>query len=86
MNKEELLKEIQILDFALQDVMLFLNLQPNHEEANLFYRNVKKQLANHIREYERNFTTLNNRSPFTYDHEAYVKDAWPWERKGQGDC
>jgi len=86
MNRNELLKEIQLLDFALQDTILYLNLHPEDEEANCFLRNVKKQLVLHIREYERNFTTLDNRSPFTNDHMSYVKDAWPWERKGKGDC
>ena len=81
MNRSELLKEIQMLDFALQDVILFLDLHPDNEEANLFYRNVKKQLAYHVREYERDYEMIENRSPFTYDFISYSNEPWPWERK-----
>lgn len=82
MHAKRLLEEIQMLDFTLQDVSLYLDLHPHDEDARTFYKNVKKQLMLHVKEYERNYSAFTNRSVFSNDVDCYVKDAWPWEKGG----
>lgn len=82
MRAKQVLHDIQVLDFALQDVSLYLDLHPTDVEALKFYKTIKKQLTLSKKEYEQNYHPLTNRSVFSNDVERYVKDIWPWERGG----
>lgn len=84
MHKQQLLREIQTLDFALQDCTLFLDLHPSDEEALFHYKKIKKELIACTKEYERNYTMLSNRSVFSNDYASYARDPWPWEKIKEG--
>lgn len=80
-NKLELLKEIQMLDFALQDVTLYLDLHKKDEEAIYFFLNAKKRYTLLYKEFERKYGMLTNRSVFSSDYMTYINSPWPWEKE-----
>ena len=82
-NRVEQLREIQELDFALQDTTLFLDLNPNDEKAREYYRCTKRKLTMATQRFEREHGLLTNRSMFSDDYGSYVASPWPWEKQGE---
>ena len=79
-NQAELLTQIDSLSFAMVDLGLFLDVNPNNQEAiNLFneYREKKKALT---KEYESNYgpITLDSNSLNTYPW-SWNNMPWPWD-------
>ena len=80
-TKTELLKEIQNVSFCLDDVRLYLDIQPNDTEALRYYQQhaiLRKQL---IRQYTNTFGPLNGYEPSMINGWRWIDDPWPWERE-----
>lgn len=78
MKRTELLRNIQVYDFAMQETALFLNSHPDDRSALQYYReyrNLRKQATDL---YEKCFGPLTNRGPVT-NAWTYVYGPWPWE-------
>lgn len=80
-EKEELLYNIMALDFAINDLSLYLDLNPQKkEEFNLFKKYVteKEKLT---KEYENLFgpLSLTHTTGSTYN---WINSPWPWEKLG----
>ncbi|NBK97148.1 MAG: spore coat protein CotJB [Erysipelotrichia bacterium] len=80
-DKQQLLKEIMMYDFALQEASLFLDLHKEDPEAKKYYDCNKKLLQMSKQEYERYYGLLSNRSIYNQDYASYVETRWPWENE-----
>ena len=85
MNCNELLMQIMMLDFAVQDVTLFLDTHPCDEEAMRYFNEASMRLKNAKKEYARQGHILNNREMDAYQN-GYVSEAWPWVGDNQCGC
>ena len=78
-EKETLLRQITVLDFAAIDLQLFLNTHPTDTEALEMYNNCieNSQMARH--RYEQQFgplTGFRSDSPHSW---AWIDEPWPWQ-------
>lgn len=76
----ELLTYLDMLDFAMIDIGLYLDVFPNDSNMIAIYNNIKDEKNKVMNKYEENYgpITLNsdelNKSPWCWD-----KNPWPWE-------
>ncbi len=77
MNKNEMLRELQELDFAIQEAVLFLDTHPRSEVAQSYYRYVTELR----RKYNRVCGPLTSRDSYGCCWD-WVHSPWPWEREG----
>jgi len=82
-ERDELLRQLTILDFMLVDLALFLNTNPDNQEALEEYNQVVCQ-ADRIRSlYEHQFGPLcSYRSKNHAPKWSWPCDPWPWSREG----
>lgn len=79
-SRQQLLLDIMMYDFAVQDTSLFLDLRNDEKEAQCYYNRNKQLLQMCKQEYERCYGLLSNRSIYNDDYDSYVQTPWPWER------
>lgn len=80
MNREQALRRLQILDFAIQETALFLNAHPQDAQAMQYYQSTMRERKEAFDEYERCYGPLSSRDNQTENWE-YIKGPWPWERE-----
>ena len=73
----DLLMNVMMLDFAVQDAALFIDTQPNDEEAMRYFHEASTRLNEAKREYRRQGNSLNNREVNAY-RNGYICAPWPW--------
>lgn len=78
--KNDLLRQIQQLNFAMIELGLYLNNQPECRNALELYDKVREDYLCTRKEYEERF------GPLTYDGVntmgdgwSWINDPWPWE-------
>jgi len=81
-EKDELLLEIMALSFAINDLNLYLDLNPNDEEVLKKYRMLVEKSCQKEMEYIKKYGPLeviddDNKNSFTW-----VKNPWPWANTG----
>ena len=72
-------KELQALDFALQEVVLYLDAYPESEQALSYYHKLRHERERMIAEYQRRYgplTMYGNESTGSWD---WIMTPWPWE-------
>lgn len=82
MKNDELLMQIMMLDFAVQDSALFIDTHPCDKDAINYFSEATTRLANAKEEYQKLGHVLNNREIEAYQND-YITGPWPWvgERK-----
>jgi spore coat protein JB len=89
MNRDALLRQITILDFMAVDLQLFLNNNPDNEEALTMYNDLIESGLTARRQYEQHFGPLTGfRSP-GQEGWPWKNDPWPWEAEfnyEMGEC
>ena len=76
-NREKLMKQIQVYSFAAHDAQLYLDSHPNSKCA-LDYYNKHKALAQRATaEYEAHFGPI--MLPYDACSWEWVKGPWPWQ-------
>lgn len=71
--------ELQAIDFALQETVLYLDAYPEHTQALDYYHQLIELRRALIERYEKNcapVTMYGNRSRTSWD---WVEGPWPWE-------
>ena len=61
MNNDDLLMQIMMLDFAVQEASLFLDTHPCDEEAMRYFNEAATRLKNAKKEYRKQGNVLTNR-------------------------
>ncbi|MBQ1504376.1 MAG: spore coat protein CotJB [Oscillospiraceae bacterium] len=78
MNRAELLRAIQIADFALVEANLFLDSHPDDENALRYYGTYKKRLDELTEDYVNQFGPLTARQYEGWDRWKWVDEPFPW--------
>lgn len=79
MNRTELLRQIQATDFALYDVILFLDSHPSDQKALAYYHKTKANMDELVRQYTATFGPLSADSVKSTEYWDWIKEPWPWE-------
>ena len=82
-NRQELLEWINVVSFAVDDVKLFLDLHPCHQEALEYFDEFKKQRVQALREYAKFYGPLTLDTAHTpADYWCWINEPWPWQEGG----
>ena len=79
--KCKLLKYIDALDFALYELVLFLDTHPTDQKALMAFEDYKKRRKEAIMEYERQYGQYLRMARKTKPDGSWnwIKGPWPWE-------
>ncbi len=82
-NKEPLpqsaLTQLQELDFAVQELALYLDTHRDDKEALALYRRYQQMYRDHCMAYTETHGPLNHTEPVTSEEYSWLNDPWPWE-------
>lgn len=78
-NRETLLKRLQICDFTLMEVALFLDTHPENKEALEYYQKHLALRENTLQEYVKRFGPITQNDQKNSTTWEWVKGPWPWE-------
>ena len=79
-EKKELLNKIMSLNFAINDLVLYLDTHPNDKEGIKMHNEYSDTVKALIEEYQRKFGPLTvnfNSNATSWD---WLDNPWPWER------
>ncbi|OEF96112.1 spore coat protein CotJB [Desulfuribacillus alkaliarsenatis] len=80
MPREQMLKEIQALEFALLEINLYLDMYPTDKRAVCQYNVLSEQMNILKTEYQMEYGSLYNYGEFPSKYPFdWVKTPWPWE-------
>lgn len=81
-NKISLKKEIMSLNFAINDLVLYLDTHPNDSRAINLHSEYSEKLENLTNKYEELYgpLTISFTSPENSNRWAWSEEPWPWER------
>lgn len=85
MNKKNSLKRhIQALDFAIYEMVLFLDTHPNDRRAQTAFNDYTRRRAAAVKEYEAAFGPYITRAADERPDGRWnwIDGPWPWEYKG----
>ena len=80
--RKQLLEFIYQLDFAVDDIVLYLDTHPCDQKALEYYKEYRDLRKEAIEEYAKYFGPIENEYVTGCDFWNWVKDPWPWE----GEC
>ena len=79
MNKNELLKELMKYDFAVYELVLFLDTHPCDTQALEMYHCVAEKAQKLRCEYESKFGAISPDNLKNSDRWSWIDSPWPWE-------
>ena len=79
-DKKELLNEIMSLNFAVNDLVLYLDTHPSDREAIRLHNEYSNKSRNLTEEYQRKFGPLTVNSNQSSNSWDWINEPWPWER------
>lgn len=80
MRGSDLLKVIQMYDFYLCDLNLFLDTHPNDRNALAKFNEIKERRKKAVDIYMEKYGPLNAIQNDSDEHFYWTDDPWPWER------
>ncbi len=78
-DKEKLANRLQILDFAIQEVALFLDSHPKDKVALDYYHKHKDMRQMALAEYQSKYGPIHITANENKDEWVWISDPWPWE-------
>lgn len=78
MSREKLLHEIMSLNFAINDLVLYLDTHPCDQRAICMHNEYSEKVISLIAEYQKLYGPLTVN--FTSDSWDWIDEPWPWER------
>ena len=82
MTREQALKNLQMLSFALDDVTLFLDTHPTDRMAIEYYNKYKVLRERAYREFTEKYGPISNYDVNVRNRWTWVDGPWPWEIEG----
>ena len=77
--------ELQALEFAVQELGLYLDTHPEDAEAFALFQAYVKLMQEGKQRYVAQYGPLVRSDTANFDHYVWVHDPWPWDLQG-GDC
>ena len=77
-NGERLLHDVQVYGFAMGELILYLDTNPDDENALRAYDMFSQKYATAVAEYSRDYGALSGGSVNTSKGWSWVDDPWPW--------
>lgn len=78
-EREKMLKQVQIANFALIEVTQYLDGHPEDELALEYYHKYQTLLAEATETYERKFGPLTSKNVYDRTAWTWISHPWPWE-------
>ena len=78
--RQALLK-IQMIDFAMIDVGLYLDVYPDNKKALEYFSQLEELRESAVREYEARYGPLTICGLEDKNYNTYINGPWPWERE-----
>ena len=79
-EQERLLTELQAISFAIHDLNLYLDVNPNDQSMALLWSDYQKQLQEKKKEYEEKYGPMTvTSSSIDGKISNWVNSKWPWE-------
>ena len=78
-EKEQLMKKLQEIDFALTDLSLYLDTHPDCNEALADHKKLRAEREKTARDYEQQFGPLTAGGTANTDFWDWTATPWPWE-------
>lgn len=80
-NEEALLLKLSQMEFALNDLSLYLDLHPNDMAVFNKFREYTNEYKRYLNEFEKTYRPL-CLSSINKDSYEYYKNPWPWDNDG----
>ncbi len=78
-NREALMRSIMELDFAINEMVLFLDTHPNNKKALALYKKYTEKVRELKACYNENFGPITAWDNLSEDNWDWVCGPWPWE-------
>lgn len=78
-RRQELLRQIQELEFAAIELTLFMDIHPEQRQPVADYNQIVERLKQLKAEYERYYGPLMAFGESKVDRWSWTDDPWPWE-------
>lgn len=82
MNRNQLMRFITEVSFALDDIELYLDLHPSCPRALSSYENYQSMRSQAVKDYTSMYGPLNKYQVNDSNYFTWVENPWPWE----GEC
>ncbi|MGH4121022.1 spore coat protein CotJB [Clostridium sp.] len=79
MNGMEMLKQISVTHFMLEDLGLFLNTHPMERDAIVEYNRYVMQLRGLKENYEKSYGMLSQHDSLSPYPWQWIDEPWPWD-------
>ncbi len=80
-ERQKLLKRIQVCDFVLTDVKLYLDSHPCDRAALEYFKKHQEMREKAYRDYTEKYGPLMAKDSVYGDRWTWVDDPWPWEKE-----
>jgi spore coat protein JB len=80
-EKSALLKRVQICDFTLDEVGLFLDTHPEDQAALAYYKKHQMLKKEAMEQYQMKYGPLTAEDYCYNDRWTWIDNPWPWERE-----
>lgn len=83
-NKKELMKRINDVSFAVDDVKLYLDTHPCDDEALAYFREYSRMRNEALKEYAEQYgpLTVDTAVHSCNDNWNWIEEPWPWQEGG----
>lgn len=78
-DRNRLLKQIQMTEFAIGDVALFLDSHPTNKNALAYYEKQRSLHQEAVNRYEAMYGPLTIQGNQNSNYWTWVNNPWPWE-------
>ena len=82
-DKDRLLYEIQMYTFAIKDLVLYLDINPNDKDILKKYNEYSKELKSLKNKYENLYGPLCSFDVNNNDKWTWINNPWPWDKGGK---
>lgn len=80
-DREMLLKRLQVCDFALNDAALFLDVNPEDEQALAYYKKYQAMREQAHKDYVAKYGPIKHNDYDGGPRWTWVDNPWPWQNE-----
>ena len=81
MNRQQSLQRVRELSFMMDDIALFLDTNPNHQQALACYKKYRDMHAEAVSSYQAKYGPLTRCAADSDNRWTWLDRPWPWEKE-----